>query len=34
MESQGHEAAADALAADEVDDPQGRAMGRIDEVHE
>jgi hypothetical protein len=33
VKSQGHEAAADALAADEVDDPQGRVMGRIDEVH-
>jgi hypothetical protein len=34
VKSQRHEAAADALAADEIGDPQGRVMGRIDEVHE
>jgi hypothetical protein len=33
VKTQGHEATADALAADEVDDPQGRVMGRINEVH-
>jgi hypothetical protein len=33
VKAQGHEAAADALAAGEIDDPQGRVMGRIDEVH-
>jgi hypothetical protein len=33
VKTQGHEAAPDAFAAGEVDDPQGRVMGRIDEVH-
>jgi hypothetical protein len=33
VETQGHEAAADAFAADEVGDPQGGVMGRIDKVH-
>ena len=33
VKTQGHEAAADALAAGEVDDPEGRVMGRMDEVH-
>jgi hypothetical protein len=33
MKAKGHEAAADALAANEVDDPQGGIMGRTDEVH-
>ena len=33
VKTQGHEAAPDAFAAGEVDDPQGRVMGSIDEVH-
>jgi hypothetical protein len=33
VKTQGHEAAADTLATDEVDDPQGGVMGCIDEIH-